>query len=479
MKRSPFNWRTALAVSITLILPACTAPSRTQPTLGDIDLISHLASGGLRVRLTHPQRSVQTVPNTWTSATFTLSNSALLTADRTQTVAKTSFNDTGAGTAASTTATLFAATRQGTFTLFASTYNNSVRNAVGYTSATLTAGSSTAATVTLRTLPEWTASTSVNIAGTSGFGGDTGAPESGLLNTPKGLAVGGNSALYVCDSGNNRIRVINAARTTINTLVGDGTSAVLNQPSAATYDASHDVLFIADGGNNRIRLVTSLGTAPTLAGSSIALPASPLGLAYDASRDALYVSLANHTIVQVTTPTGTPGSPTAILGTGTSGDSTSTAVGTAVQLNTPRGLAVDSTGTYLYVADSGNHRIRRVTLADLTTTILAGTGVDASTGDGALSTTAALRTPADLAFESTDGGRLYVLDTAANVVRAITLGNGMIATVFGNGTSTYAGDGQGAQQASLYAPTGMGLTASGTLFVSESGANGHRIRRTL
>lgn len=477
MKRYPTPWRTALVLgSIGLLLPACAAMPVAPPELGGVDLIAPLPSGGLRVRLASTPRSIQTVPNTWTSASFTLSNPALLTADRTETIAKASFNDTGAGTAASTTATLFAATRQGSYTLFASTYNNAVRNAVGYTSVTLTAGSSTTATIALRTLPEWTAGTLANTAGTAGFGGDSGSPGAALFDTPKGLALASGGTLYVCDYGNNRIRAIDAGRTTVTTLAGDGTSAILNQPTALAYDHDHDVLYIADAGNNRLRLVTSLSTAPTLAGSTIALSARPQGIAYDATRNALYVSLANHTVVQIDDPTGTPGLPIAILGTGSPGDSTTTAVGTGVQLNTPIGLAVDDTGTYLYVADSGNHRVRRVTLADLTTTILAGTGTAASGGDGTPAASASLKTPADLAFENTDGGRLYVLDTGARVVRAITVANGMIATVFGDGNSAHSGDGQGAQQASLYAPSGMGLAPSGALYVSESGTGGHRIR---
>lgn len=478
MKRHPTNWRRALAIgSIGLLLPACAVPAASPPLVGGLDLIAPIASGGLRVKLTGTRRTVQTVPNTWTSASFTLSSPALLTADRTESVAKASFNDTGAGTPAATTATLFAAARQGTYTLFASTFNNAVRNAVGYSSVTLTAGSSTTATVTLRTLPEWTAGTLANTAGTAGFAGDAGSPGAAQLHGPKGLALAGDGTLYLCDSGNNRVRVINAAGTTIDTLAGDGSDAVLMQPTALAYDAGHDVLYVADAGNARIRLVTGLSTAPTLSGSTLILAARPQGVAFDPSRNALYVSLANHTVVQIDDPSGTPSAAAVIVGTaGTSGDTTTSAIGTSVLLNSPTGLAVDGTGTYLYVSDTGNHRVRRVTLADYTTSILAGTGLDASSGDGALAASASLRAPADLAYESTDGGRLYVLDTSAYVVRAVTLANGMIAGVFGNGSSAHAGDSAGAQQASLYAPSGMGLTATGHLYVSESGSDGHRIR---
>lgn len=478
MTRHPLPWYTALSLGgIGLILAGCVAIPPSAPASRPFDLVGPLMSGGLRVRLLDMGRAVQTVPNTWTSAQFTLSSPTILTANRTESIAKTAFNDTGAGTAASTTTTLFASARAGSYTLFASTYNNSVRNALGYTSVSLVAGSAATVGITLRTLPEWTTGTLANTAGTKSFGGDAGAPGAAFLDTPKGIAFGGDGSMYVCDSANKRVRKLNAAKTTITTLAGDGTDAVLNNPSALAYDAGRDVLFIADTGNNRIRLVTSLGTAPALSGTSLALAAQPLGIAYDPSRDALYVSLANHTIVQIDTPSTTPAAPVVLVGTGTAGDSTTTAVGTSVQLNTPRGLAVDATGTYMYVADSGNRRIRRVTLADLTTTILAGTGQDAFAGDGALAASASFKAPADLAYDSTDGGRLYVLDTGAYVVRAITLANGMIASVFGNGTSAYAGDGQGAQQASLFAPSGLGLSGTGgSLYVSESGTGGHRIR---
>ncbi len=477
MTRHPYPWNSALAAgSIGLILAGCVAASPTAPTTGPFDLDGPLASGGLRVRLVSHGRTVQTVPNTWTAARFTLSNPTLLTGDRTETIAKASFNDIGGGSA-STTTTLFSSARAGSYSLFASTYNNSVRNAVGYASVDLAAGSSTGATITLRTLPEWTAGTLANAAGTATFAGDAGVPAAAGFNGPKGIAFGGDGSMYICDAGNDRVRKIDAAQTTVTTLVGDGTSATLDNPSALAYDADRDVLFIADTSNQRIRFVTSLGTAPTVSGTTLLLAAQPQALAYDPSRDALYVALSNHTVVSIDAPSIMAGTPNVIVGTGTAGDTSGTAMGTSVQLNSPQGLAIDDTGTYLYVADTGNRKIRRVTLGSGTTSTLAGTGTDASAGDGTLAASASFKAPAALAFDSTDGGRLFVLDTGAYVVRAITLGNGMIATVFGNGTSAYAGDGQGAQQASLFAPAGLGLSgAGGSLFVSESGTNGHRIR---
>lgn len=487
MDRKGSHQRTILLAGILgLALVGC-AQTRVVPSLGaGIDLFESLPSKGIRISLAPRLRQVQTVPATWTSAVFTLASSSVLVGSRSLTIPKSgNFNDTGPGTAATSGTTLFSTVRPGDYILYASTYNATVRNSLGYSAVTLSANTAANVTLTLSTLPEWTAGTLANAAGTQTTdygvdGGDGGTPASASLSLPKGISFDSAGRMFVADSGNHRIRMINAAQTAISLVAGDGTTGVLNAPSALAYDSLHDVLLIADAGNNRIRLVSAPGTAPALSGTTIALAATPTALAFDATRDSLYVALSNHTVVEVTTPATVAGAPTVILGTGVAGDTMTTGTGMAVQINTPNGLALNDSCSYLYVSDAGNHRIRRVTLAGLSTSIVAGSGTSGNSGDGALAASASIGTPADLAYDTTDSGRLYILDTANYVVRAMTVANGMMATVFGTGSSAYAGNAGSTQAASLFAPSGLGFYQStGALCVSESGAAGHRIRRGL
>lgn len=446
---------------------------------GGFDLLGPAGpSLGLQVRLLQPPR-LQTMPSSWTQARFILSSSTALTADRNQNVNKAgSFADSGAGTEATGSVSLFSGARAGSYTLFASLFDGTVRNAVGGTSVTLAAGTSTSATITLRTLPSWTNGVLINTnaAAAASFAGDAGAPADANVSTPRGMAFEGDGTLYLADYGNYRIRKLNSGQTTISTVGGTGNPTVL-APVSLAYDSNHDVLFIADKDNRRIRYISDPGGTPTLSATTFATNGNPLAIAYDATRDALYVAEDTHCIERIADPFGTPATTVLAGSAGSAGDSTTTTTLANLRMNSPAGLALDDTATYLYVADTGNRRVRRLAIALDSATVLAGTGADTSTGDGKSATLASLRTPTDLAYDTTDGGRLYVLDTAAYVVRAITVANGMIATVYGtSGTSAYDASAINTQATTLFAPLGLAYR-SGSIYVSETGTNGHRVRK--
>ncbi|MBU2008401.1 MAG: hypothetical protein KJ624_00905 [Chloroflexi bacterium] len=142
---------------------------------------------------------------------------------------------------------------------------------------------------------------------------------------------------------------------------------------------------------------------------------------------------------------------------------------TAAQLSGPVGLALDSGS--LYIADGGNNRVRRVDLATGTITTFAGTGEGGYGGDGGPATAAQLSSPRGLAVDS---GNLYVADSGNNRIRRVDLATGTITTFAGTGEGGHGGDGGPATAAQLSSPRGLALD-SGNLYVADSGNN--RIRR--
>ncbi len=144
---------------------------------------------------------------------------------------------------------------------------------------------------------------------------------------------------------------------------------------------------------------------------------------------------------------------------------------TAAQLNNPQGLAVDSSGS-IYIADSGNNRIRKITTGGSTITTFAGNGTAAYSGDGGQASAAALNNPQGLAIDI--AGNLYVADTGNNVVRKIVLATGVITTVAGTGAPGYSGDGFVATGAQLNAPVGVAVDTAGNVYIGDS--NNNRVR---
>jgi len=256
--------------------------------------------------------------------------------------------------------------------------------------------------------------------GIPGYGGDNGPAASAELNYPQGVAVDASGNLYIADSYNNRIRKVSGG--VITTVAGDGNfgyngdgmpaaSAWLNGPNGLTVDSAGNI-FIADTGNGRIRKV---------AGGSIAT----------------------------------------VAGNGSFGYNGDNIAATSAELTSPSGVAVDSAGT-LYIADLGNHRVRKVSAGIITT--VAGTGTSGYNGDNIPAVSAELDAPWGVALDAS--GNLYIADTDNNRIRKVA--GGLITTVAGDAGFAYAGDNVAATSTSLYAPFGVALDASGNLYIADT-----------
>ena len=201
-----------------------------------------------------------------------------------------------------------------------------------------------------------------------GFADGTGT--AAQFNSPRGAAVDSAGTVYVADGNNHSIRKITPAGV-VTTLAGSGvggfadgagTAAQFKYPAGVAVDSAGTV-YVADSGNNRIRKISQEGVVTTLAGSgtsgfadgtgSAAQFYSPGGVAVDSS-GTVYVADTYNQLIRKITPAGVV---TTLAGSGTAGFADGT--GSAAQFNYPQGVAVDSTGT-VYVADANNHRIRKI-----------------------------------------------------------------------------------------------------------------------
>ena len=216
------------------------------------------------------------------------------------------------------------------------------------------------------------------------------------MNNPVGVAVDGSGNIFIADQNNYRIRRV-AIGGLMQTVAGNGiqsysgdngpaTAAQMNQPAGMAVDGSGNI-YIADSLNSCVRMVSPAGVISTLAGTGVA---------------------------------------------GFSGDNGPASL---AQLNNPASVAVDSAGN-VYIADTFNLRIRMVQPSGVITTVAGG---GSATGDGGPATSAAVFLPQGVAVDS--AGNLFISDTANARVRKVSAADGTISTVVGNGTVGYSGDG--------------------------------------
>ena len=255
---------------------------------------------------------------------------------------------------------------------------------------------------------------------------------------------------------------------------GDGAAACaarLNEPKSLTLDAEGN-LFIADSENHVVRKIDwKTNRIRTIAGRIQAFeagvkPVPPASMTEGVDSDPFAESDAVnlHAVTQQTDLSGT----VRYIATGTapaprfSGDG-----GPAEQalLNFPTAVVVDRAG-HLYIADTLNHRVRRVDAMTGVITTVAGMGRPRDFGDGGMATEAGLNEPAALVLS--EGGILYIADQNNNRVRAVDLATGVISTVAGTGVAAYNGDDAAASETGLAGPGGLALASDGTLFIADS-----------
>jgi sugar lactone lactonase YvrE len=319
------------------------------------------------------------------------------------------------------------------------------------------------------------------VAGLSGSSGSAdGTGSAARFYQPDSTAVDGAGNVYVTDTLNDTVRKIssNGVVTTvageagsIGSTDGSGNAARFNTPGSVAVDEAGN-LYVADTRNNTIRKITSGGAVTTLAGTtgypglgstdgtgSEARFFSPSGLTLDSAANVFVADTYNSTIRKissegvVTTVAGLPGFHGSADGSGSE-----------ARFNRPLGLAVDTAGN-LYVADTVNHTIRKITSGGTVTTV-AGLALSQGSADGTGSE-ARFRSPAGVAVDSF--GNVYVADGGNRTIRKVD-SNGMVTTVAGlAGGAAGRVDGTGSE-ARFSGPNALALDAAGNLYVVDNGS---------
>lgn len=339
------------------------------------------------------------------------------------------------------------------------------------------------------------AQTLFTIAGSGDVMVDTGdgtAATTTYLHLPKGVVSDGAGSVYITDeSGFTRIRKVNLGTGIISTYAGGGgiatvvegepaAGAFLSYPEKIALDGAGN-LYIADTKAHRIRKVlAATGQLFTVAGNGTAGfsgdggPATaaainePTGVAVDSLGNVYFSDRQNGRIRKVDAATGNIST---VAGTGFQGFSGDNGPAANAQLNFPNGVAVDAARN-LYVADTNNDRVRRIDAASGLIYTIAGTGVPGFSGDGGLATSARLSLPWDVAVDA--AGNVLVADRNNMRIRRILAGAGTIATVAGNGNPFFNGDNLPALGTAVYSPFGVGVDATGAIFVADT--NNNRVR---
>ena len=275
------------------------------------------------------------------------------------------------------------------------------------------------------------------------------------LYLPTSVAIDGSGNMYIADSAHNRIRMVcaSSASATIKGTTCSGAGII------STIAGNGDPSESGDG---------KLATDPTVTVNG------PTGVALDGAGNLYIADTGNNLIRKITAATGVIST---VAGNGSQGCGGDAGPATAAQLNQPQGVTLDNSGN-LYIADTGNHRIRMVPAATGKIATVAGSGLTLMNGDGGFSgdngpaTAAELDYPHAVAFDAS--GNMYIPDTANNRVRKVAAVGGaitaasIITTFAGIGTPADSGDGAAANQAALWGPSGVAVDAAGNVYIADT-----------
>ncbi len=321
-------------------------------------------------------------------------------------------------------------------------------------------------------------------SGLYGFAGDGGSSLEARLASPSGVAVGSDGAVYISDTDNHRIRRV-APDGLISTFAGTGEAGFAGDGRSASQarlraprglavgpDGS---LFVADTGNHRIRVIDRAGVIRTVAGvgeagfagdgssAMAAMLSEPAGLAVGADGTVFIADSGNHRIRRVAAGRIETIAGLGLLGYGGDGGPAGRAL-----LRFPKGVALDGAGN-LYVADTGNNRVRRIAPDGRIATLM-GTGQRGRTGDGGPAANATLSIPRGVAAGL--AGEVYVTDTGNNVLRRVGA-NGVAATITGVGRASQESAGGPSTVARLHQPFQSAIGQNGSLLIAD--ARNHRV----
>ena len=338
--------------------------------------------------------------------------------------------------------------------------------------------------------------------------GDGGKAGSAALNYPIGVGTDAAGNVYIADTGDNRIRVVNMGKTTttiagvsiaagdIETVAGNGsacanslagncgdggaaTSAQLNSPQGVALDSLGNI-YIADSGDRRIRVVSTSGTITAYAGTgNPCFPATGCGnggpatsasfsnpwqIALDPSNNLYVTDAPINAVWEVNASTQAS---SVVAGFGLPGFSGDGGQASAAVLNDTRGVAVDASYN-VFIADTGNQRVREFTVGGNINTYAGG----GSGNDGSVATSAILGAGQGVAVDSS--GNVYIADTYNNRIREVTPSSppasyGTINTLGGTAIAGFFGDGGQALAAEMYFPTAIALDSSDNVYVTDAG----------
>jgi sugar lactone lactonase YvrE len=320
--------------------------------------------------------------------------------------------------------------------------------------------------------------------------GDGGPATAAVLSGPSAALSDGAGNLYVSDSGHNRVRRVDAVTGTITTIAGSGTGGLDGDGGPATEAslrfpqglAIHPdgSLYIADTQNHVVRKVQPNGFISTFAGTgtrgysgdnlaaNVSALSQPFGLAIDAQGNVYISDTGNHRIRKVAAGTQLM---TTIAGNGSAGFSNEGGVATTASLSVPRGIALDAAGN-LYIADSGNNRIRRVDAGTQVIHTVAGNGQQSFSGDEGPATAAALNSPLSVTIDGT--GAVLILDSFNQRLRQVAMQTGVILTIAGSGFPGFFGDNGPAIEAQFWSPSDVSINQAGNILIADRTNN--RIR---